>query len=121
MPRSILALIAFVLLQPQALPLSRQEAVSRRGQAEIYIMRPDGSKQTRVTQSSRFDQRPAWSPDSRRLAFGAGSSGQLTVMVMGLDDSDARAVSPPGTRQVRPDWSPDGGRLVVQQIDGQSR
>jgi TolB protein len=89
----------------------------RDGTSQIYIMRPDGSKQTRVVQSSRSDQRPCWSPDSRRLAFGAGSKDRLSVMVIGLDDSEAEEISPRDKRQVRPNWSPDGRLLLVQQLD----
>ena len=40
--------------------------------AEIYVIRPDGSGERRVTPS--YDDiypTPVWSPDSRKLAFGA--------------------------------------------------
>jgi TolB protein len=89
----------------------------RDGTSQIYIMRPDGSKQTRISQSARFDQRAYWSPDSRRLGFGAGTTDRLTVMVIGIDEPEAREISPPDKRQVRPNWSPDGRRLLVQQLD----
>jgi hypothetical protein len=62
----------------------------RDGTSQIYIMRPDGSKQTRISQSARFDQRACWSPDSRRLGFGAGTTDRLTVMVIGIDEPEAR-------------------------------
>jgi Tol biopolymer transport system component len=61
--------------------------------------------------------RPCWSPDSGRLAFGAGSQGRLTVMVTGLDEPEAKEVSPRGKRQVRPNGSPDGRTLPVQHLD----
>jgi Tol biopolymer transport system component len=61
--------------------------------------------------------KPCWSPDSGRLAFGAGSQGRVTVTVIGPDEPEAKEVSPRGKRQVRPNWSPDGRTLLVQQLD----
>ncbi len=39
----------------------------RDGNAEIYRMQADGTRQTRLTDHPAVDIRPAWSPDGRRL------------------------------------------------------
>ncbi len=41
----------------------------RDGNSEIYIMEPDGSGQTRLTNYEETDDTPAWSPDGTKLAF----------------------------------------------------
>ena len=35
----------------------------------IYVMNPDGSGQTRLTDDPAQDRDPAWSPDGERIAF----------------------------------------------------
>ena len=41
----------------------------RNGNREVYIMNPDGSKQTRLTNNSAYDGFPTWSVDGRKIAF----------------------------------------------------
>lgn len=41
----------------------------RDGNQEIYVMEPDGSGQTRLTNYAGVDREPAWSPDGTKLAF----------------------------------------------------
>jgi Tol biopolymer transport system component len=49
---------------------------------------------------------PAWSPDSRQIAFSVTGGG---VMVIAAEGSDLRQVTDAG---YSPIWSPDGGRLA---------
>jgi hypothetical protein len=39
------------------------------GHVQIYIMNPDGSGLTRITNSLYADTYPAWSPDGSKIAF----------------------------------------------------
>lgn len=41
----------------------------RDGNDEIYVMRPDGSEQTRLTEDPALDSDPVWSADGSRLAW----------------------------------------------------
>ena len=41
----------------------------RDGNAEIYVMNPDGTDQTRLTDNPTDDHTPAWSPEGTRIAF----------------------------------------------------
>jgi Tol biopolymer transport system component len=78
------------------------------GQAEIWIVRPDGTVLTRAPRGSVF---PIWSPDGSRLAFsearfaGEPSLEYEDLWVMHLDGSVKRRVVRGG--QVNsPDWQP---------------
>ncbi len=41
----------------------------REGSPKIYIMDPDGSNQTRLTNNSISGYKPVWSPDGKKIAF----------------------------------------------------
>ena len=42
---------------------------NRDGNYEIYVMQPDGSQQTNLTNHAAADETPAWSPDGRKNHF----------------------------------------------------
>jgi TolB protein len=90
----------------------------RDGTSQIYIMRPDGSKQTSISQSTRFDQRPCWSPDSRRLGFGAGTTDRLTVMVIGIDEPQEKSHHQTSARCARTGRWMDVGSWFSNSIHG---
>jgi Tol biopolymer transport system component len=82
----------------------------------LFVMRPDGSGVRRITEGPDFF--PAWSPDSRRIAF----TRELVDEVEGTEDRNIWVVNADGTglRRVTEgawhgsaDWSPDGEWLVT--------
>ena len=54
---------------------------------EIFAMNPDGSDQTNLTNNSRDDCAPAWSPDGARIAFNGGDLCLEDIFVMNADGS----------------------------------
>jgi PGF-pre-PGF domain-containing protein len=113
--------------EPTPTPTSRPTAMSppslmggrivfsseRDGNPEIYVMNPDGSGQTRLTDNVAGDLDPSWSPDGSRIAFASYRSyrdGNPEIYVMNAD----------GSGQIRltdnvaeyPAWSPDGSRIA---------
>jgi Tol biopolymer transport system component len=48
---------------------------TRDGNYEIYVMNPDGSEQTRLTNNPTIDQEPDWSPDGTKIVFVREGSG----------------------------------------------
>ena len=97
---------------------------------DIYVMNTDGSGQLNLTQSPgiSFATRPAWSADSRYLAFDGrfySPAGELAVgkginevYVSQLEGAGAGAAAITRNRtsdadlHMNPVWSPDGGRIA---------
>lgn len=67
-----------------------------------------------LEEGARYLRNPAWSPDSRRMAFeirqAAGGS-DIYLLELGSGRLD-RIASPPGWDDLEPDWSPDGRLLA---------
>ncbi len=88
----------------------------RDGNAEIYVMNPDGSNQRRLTNTSAEEWHPAWSPDGTRIVFQCMSGGASNVCVVNADGSGYTQITnwtqDEGLAQ-RPGWSPDGSKIVV--------
>ncbi|MBA3523567.1 MAG: PD40 domain-containing protein [Geodermatophilaceae bacterium] len=79
--------------------------------AEVFVIRPDGTGARALTTNDQNDFNPAWSPDGRRIAYESSSSTDVDIYVL-----DARGernlTNDPGHADRHPSWSPDGGRLV---------
>lgn len=86
----------------------------RNGKGDIYVMRPNGQEQVRLTKSDAHDDLAAWSPDSKRIAFASDRSGQLEIWVMNRDGTDERQLTFDGARDYGPTWSPDGKRIAFR-------
>jgi hypothetical protein len=96
------------------------EDVAFSGQAPIGIMNADGSSLVWVTpqrsgEKCDVSDKVAWSPDSRRIAFG-GTCDEDGVFVANLDGSDTTLLVKlkwtTASNRYAPDWSPDGKRIV---------
>jgi Tol biopolymer transport system component len=72
---------------------------NRDRQGEVYVMRPDGSGQRRVTRKPGDDFNPRFSPTGREIAFTALPG---TIFVVGTDGRGLRRL----TAGTDPDWRP---------------
>ena len=86
----------------------------RDGNLEIYVMKPDGSGQTRLTNNDAFDGKPTWSPDGRRIAFHSNRSGGFEIHVMDADGSGQTRLTNSDGFDGNPAWSPDGRRIAFE-------
>lgn len=87
----------------------------RDGNREIYIMSPDGSGQTNLTNEPADDRNPAWNPQGTQIAFVSNRETEQghveQIYVMNADGSDVRQLSNNGSADF-PDWSPDGNWIT---------
>jgi hypothetical protein len=84
----------------------------RDGNDEIYVMRPDGSAVTRLTNDADTDKDPAWSPDCTRIAFSSSRSGNPEIWVMDADGTGLTRLTTSTGADTDPAWSPDGSQIA---------
>jgi len=89
-------------------------ASTRDGNAEIYVMDPNGSNITRLTNDPAEDAQPTWSPDGTKLAFASNRDGNDEVYVMNPNGSGQVNLTNHAGSDLAPAWSPDGTKIVFQ-------
>lgn len=83
----------------------------RDGNAEVYVMSPDGTKPTNLTKHPEPDRFPAWSPDRTKIAFTRGD-GDGRIVVMKADGTNPIEITDGSDDERFPTWSPDGTRIA---------
>jgi Tol biopolymer transport system component/predicted Ser/Thr protein kinase len=91
----------------------------RDGNNEIYVMNPDGTGQTNLTNHRTDDGMPCWSPDGDRIAFMGTRDLGYDVYAMGADGSQVTRLTTDPGYDGWPSWSPDGSRVAFLSNDGQ--
>ena len=94
----------------------------RDGNWEIYVMNPDGSGQTRLTNNNYNDKWPSWSPDGTKIAFSRDLNGNWEIYTMNADGSgQTRLTNNNGPWDLGASWSPDGTKILfISHRDGDS-
>jgi dipeptidyl aminopeptidase/acylaminoacyl peptidase len=81
---------------------------------EIYVMNPDGSGQTQLTDNDVHDWNPSWSSDGEKIAFATarhgGDNGE--IYVMNADGSEQTNISNNPADEYLPNWSPHGTKIA---------
>src|SRR6266478_5850039 len=89
-----------------------------------YIQRASGNTPAAMvitgTTGERTDFDPAWSPDSKTLAFfsSAGEKDQRQLWLVNGDVSDAKKITQLSGYAARPSWSHDGKQIAFLYIEG---
>ena len=87
---------------------------NRGGDFDIYVMNPDGSDVSQLTNNPADEYLPLWSPDGTRITFGR-CMGTCDVVVINADGSGETVVTNDGFPGA---WSPDGNRIAFGRSDG---
>ena len=96
---------------------------------DIWTMNEDGSNKKRLTDYTRVDLAPRWSPDGKKIAYVSGGPSKYSyeiwgrysysgeIWVMNPDGSGKRKLT--RNAKVRPwfDWSPDGREIAYVSTD----
>ena len=85
---------------------------TRDGNAEIYLMNPDGSEQVNLTKSRSHETQPAWSPTGEHILFSSNQDGEWDLYLMDADGTNVRKIFQGLARRSYPTWSPDGKRIA---------
>lgn len=78
----------------------------------VYVMAPDGTNPTRLSDGPGIDAGPSFSPDGSRIIFHGNRDGELDLFVMNADGSDETNITPGAGNAVFGAWSPDGTKVV---------
>ena len=86
------------------------------GNIDIFVMNPDGSDQTRLTNNPGLDDFLAWSPDGKQIAYYSSpvdefyATGQL--IIMNSDGSNKTVITQEPGYYYFQGWSPDEQKIV---------
>ena len=76
----------------------------RDGRYEIYLMKADGSEQTRLTSGPGNNISPCWSPDGQRIAFSSDRDGHYEIFVIKADGSEQVQLTDAPGENTAPAW-----------------
>ena len=90
---------------------------------DIYVMRSDGSGETRVTRNSADDELPTWSPDGTQIAFSSNRSYQRSGEAFELYVADAnggcvRRITNTAAANYGASWRPSSGNVSSADCGG---
>jgi len=84
---------------------------------ELYLVQPDGSGLTRLTNNDYVDTSPSWSPDGRQIVYRSRVDGSSDIFIMHADGTNPRnLVQDPQDSifdEFYPRWSPDGDMIAL--------
>ena len=79
---------------------------------EIYVMLPDGTQPTRITDNAVNDKAPVWSHSKKIIAFHSGQNGRPEIFLMNLDGTERRLLASLGQAGAQfPSFSHNGNEL----------
>ncbi len=80
----------------------------------IWIMRPDGSEQTQITDTAADEREPAYDPSGNLFAFSSNATGTWQIYIVEIRSGVITQVTTgPGNKR-HPTWSPDTNWIAFQ-------
>ncbi len=79
---------------------------------QIFTVPVDGGTPRQLTAEGTINERPRFSPDSKRIAFSSNRSGSSQIWIMDATGANPKQVTNLATEASGVVWSPDGKNLV---------
>ena len=90
-----------------------RKSIGDNNKGDIYVINPDGSGETRLTDAPADEFYPTWSPDGTRIAFVRHMGGyDYEIYTMNADGSEQTNISNNPAQDSNPSWSPDGTKIA---------
>lgn len=87
--------------------ITHHDVAQNNKNADLYLVSTDGKVHKQLTFHPATDAAPAWSADSRQLAFISTRGGSAQIYLLHLDGGEAQQVSDVATGVNAFTWSPD--------------
>jgi Tol biopolymer transport system component len=76
------------------------------GVQHVYRMNADGFRQTKLTDTWRFNRNPAWSPNGHKIAFQSSQTSNNEIWRMRADGTNQVQLTDDPEFDSGPDWQP---------------
>jgi TolB protein len=83
-------------------------ASDKNGTIQLYTVKLDGSKLTRITDLPAIRGRSDWSPDGKYIVTYSGEAWHRELYIMNADGTNVHQLTPSGGNSQGPSFSPDG-------------
>jgi TolB protein len=83
-------------------------ASDKNGTNQLYTVRTDGSKLTKITSLPAIRGRSDWSSDGQYIVTYSGEAWHRELYIMNADGTNVRQLTPSGGNSQGPSFSPDG-------------
>jgi acylaminoacyl-peptidase len=113
-----------IALSPDGRHVAWVQSTAATTSKRTYVREASGSAPATMVRipitGERTDFDPAWSPDSKRLAFfsSAGEKEQRQLWTVNADGSDPKRITDLHGYAARPRWAHDGKRIAFHYIEG---
>jgi dipeptidyl aminopeptidase/acylaminoacyl peptidase len=113
-----------VALSPDGAHLAWVQSTAASTSKQTYVRKTSGNAPAQIVNipvtGERTDFDPAWSPDSKTLAFfsSGGETEQRQLWTVNVDDSDPKKITNLNGYAARPRWSHDGKHIAFLYIEG---
>jgi len=113
-----------IAVSPDAMHIAWVQSNAASISKQTYIRETSGNAPAKIVNipvpGERTDFDPAWSPDSKRLAFfsSGGETEQRQLWIANADGSELKKITSLNGYAVRPRWSHDGKQIAFLYIEG---